>query len=135
MTGQIWILDVRRGQWGADKRNATIKATANADGQGMPITMEEEPGSSGKLDSLISVRDLSGFKVYPMRPTGSKELRADIFSAHVNAGNVYLPMGAPWIWAYVDELANFPQGTYKDQVDASSLAFDWLFRKRKPGAM
>ena len=128
-TGQFWVLDVRRGQWGADEREQFISATAKMDGVGVRIYMEEEGGSAGKLDSLLSIRALAGYRIICQRPRGSKVLRADTYSSQVNAGNVYLATGT-WVPAYVDELAFFPNSLYADQVDASGGAFGNLF---KPG--
>lgn len=133
--GSIWVLDVRRGQWGPDERNRQIKATAHADGVGVRIAMETEPGSSGKFDSLMSVRDLHGFRIRTEPATGSKELRADQFAAQVNEGNVYVPLGVGWLFAYADELSAFPGGEYCDQVDASSLAYKALVGRNRPGVL
>lgn len=133
-SGAFWVLDVARGQWGADKREAMIKGTALSDGRSCWVYMEEEGGSAGKLDSLMSIRNLAGFKVIAQRPRGSKELRADTFSAQVNGGNVWLALGS-WVSAYVEELSHFPNSTYKDQVDASGGAFGNLWKKTKVGAL
>lgn len=133
--GSIWVLDVRRGQWGPDERNRQIRNTAKADGVDVRIAIEEEGGSAGKFDSLMSVRDLHGFRVKTEKPTGSKELRADQYAAQVNEGNVFVPIGAGWLFAYADELASFPEGEYSDQVDASSLAYLSLVGRRRPGSL
>jgi phage terminase large subunit-like protein len=37
---------------------------------------------------------------------------------------------ADWNHEYIEELRGFPFGTYKDQVDASSGAFNHLTSKR-----
>jgi hypothetical protein len=63
--------------------------------------------------------------VYADRVTGHKEVRADPFAAQVQGGNVHLVAGE-WVSAYLDELEVFPSGKWKDQVDASSGAFNKL---------
>ena len=60
---------------------------------------------------------------------GDKQQRADPFSCQVNAGNVYM-VDAPWNEAFLEELKYFPFSTYKDQVDASSGAFNMLTKPR-----
>jgi predicted phage terminase large subunit-like protein len=133
--GSIWVLDVRRGQWGPDERNKRMRATTVADGINVRVLMEEEGGSSGKFDALMSLRDLAGYRVRAIRPTGSKELRADTFASQVNGGNVFVPIGAAWLFPYADELAFFPDGEYSDQVDGSSLAYMGLVGTARVGAL
>ena len=57
--------------------------------------------------------------------TGEKEARAEPFAAQVQGGNVRLVAG---IWHYVllDEMESFPNGKFRDQVDACSGAFNRL---------
>lgn len=58
----------------------------------------------------------------PVNPEGGKEARASAVSPQVEAGNVYLPDGCPWLDEWVDEFAGFPKGKHDDQVDALSQA-------------
>jgi len=132
-TGRYCILDVIRGQWASDRRERMIQATANADGPGVTIWMEQEPGSAGKDSIRSSVLGLDGHTVHPDSPTGDKVTRADPFSVQVNAGNVDIVRGA-WNRNYVDELRLFPFSKYKDQVDASSGAYNRL-RKHIAGTV
>lgn len=60
-------------------------------------------------------RKISG--LLARNPKGSKESRAQSVVAQVEAGNVHLPYGAPWLEDFVDEFSAFPVGT-DDQVDA-----------------
>ena len=55
-------------------------------------------------------------------------MRADPFAAQWQAGNVRL-VSAPWNRDYLDEHEHFPAGKYKDQVDASSGAFNKIASK------
>lgn len=129
-TGRFIVLDVKRGQWGSNKRERIIRATAEADGQHCKVYVEQEPGSGGKESAENTIRNLAGFSVYRDRPTGDKALRADPYSVQVNEGNVSLLRGE-WNKAYVDEMKFFPNSTYKDQIDASSGAFSKLTALKK----
>ena len=71
-----------------------------------------------------------GYAAYADRPTGDKIRRADPYSVKVNLGDVRL-LRADWNRLYKDELALFPFGTFKDQVDASSGAFNMLVKKKE----
>jgi len=125
--GRFWILDIQRGRWESSEREKVIKATAKIDGFDIRIGLEQEPGSGGKESAQSTVRNLAGYKVVVDRPTGSKEDRADPYSVQVNNGNVYM-VQADWNREYVNELQFFPLSQYKDQVDASSGAFNILAR-------
>jgi predicted phage terminase large subunit-like protein len=129
--GTFTVCDVRRGQWSALDRERVIKQTAEVDKGLYPITkiyLEQEPGSGGKESAELSVRMLAGFSAMADRVTGAKEVRADPFAAQWQAGNVRL-VAAPWNRDYLDEHEHFPAGKYKDQVDASSGAFNKIASK------
>ena len=127
---RYWVLDVVRGQWDSSEREKVIQQTAEADGKTTIIGLEQEPGSGGKESAEATVRRLAGFRVRIDRPTGDKALRADPFSSQVNSNNVFLKR-ADWNSDYLEELRFFPASTYKDQVDASSGAFNILCSKKK----
>ena len=121
--GKRVVMDVKRGQWSTELREKAIKSTAQADGVGVIIYQEQEPGSGGKESAEATITNLAGYTCYADRPTGDKVYRADPWSVQVNNGNVML-LRADWNYAYKDEHKYFPFGTYKDQVDASSGAFN-----------
>jgi predicted phage terminase large subunit-like protein len=136
--GRFWVLHVVRGQWSSEEREDVIHNTAKMDGRGVVVAVEQEPGSGGKESAENTARRLAGFrvKIDPVgQSDGNKALRADPFSVQVNCGNVILVI-ADWNTAYVDEMKFFPASTYKDQMDASSGAFNQLTGKRlKVGAL
>ncbi len=130
LRGGYWLIeDVRRGQWASEDRERQIKSVAEADGKDVLIGIEQEPGSGGKESGEGTVRNLAGWRCFLDRPTGNKEDRADPFSVQVNYGNVRMLHG-DWNQVFVEELRFFPFGTYKDQVDAASGAFNKLTSKR-----
>ncbi len=130
----FYIMDIKRGQWDSHERETTIVQTAQTDGRKVIQAVEQEPGSGGKESAEDTVSRLSGFRCRVDRVTGDKTLRADPFSSQVNEGNVSIVEG-PWNETYLNELAFYPDSRYKDQVDASSGAFNQLYkRKRKVGA-
>jgi predicted phage terminase large subunit-like protein len=132
------VVDVRRGQWSALDRERVIKQTAEVDREVYPATkiyLEQEPGSGGKESAEASVRMLAGFSAAADRVTGNKEVRADPFAAQWQGGNVKLVRG-DWNREYLNEHEHFPAGKYKDQVDASSGAFNRIASKyRYPSDM
>jgi predicted phage terminase large subunit-like protein len=129
---RYWVLDVVRGQWDSGRRENIMRQTAKKDGLGTVIWLEQEPGGGGKDSALGSVRGLAGYRVRPDKvgkSDGDKEARADAFSVQMNIGNVSM-LKATWNEEYINELKYFPRSRYKDQVDASSGAFNKLAMAR-----
>lgn len=121
----FYIEDVIRGQWSAGQREATIKATAEMDGQDTTVWVEQEPGSGGKEQAEATIRSLKGFSVHADRVTGDKVTRAGPLQAQCEGGNVYM-VKADWNYGYLENMTAFPNGKYKDDADASSGAFNKL---------
>jgi predicted phage terminase large subunit-like protein len=65
-----------------------------------------------KIGGFIPVKADSG--------TGGKEARVSAITPWIESGNVWVPRHAEWTNDFVEECASFPNGTYKDQVDAMS---------------
>lgn len=127
-TKRYIVGDVKHGQWAELERERMIKQTAQIDGTNVTVYVEQEPGSGGKESARNTVtQTLAGFACYADRVKGDKYLRARPFAAMVQAYNVDLVAGE-WNEPYLSELHNYvPDGTgYKDQVDASSGAFNKL---------
>ena len=130
---RFWLLDLVRGRWDSSAREMIIKHTAEVDGRGVIVGVEQEPGSGGKESAENTVRNLAGWRVRVYRPTGDKATRADPFSVQVNHGNVSMVIGE-WNDAYLNELMFFPDSEFKDQVDTSSGAFQMLVSRKVVGA-
>jgi predicted phage terminase large subunit-like protein len=121
----LYILDVRRIRGSPQQVQDLVLHTARADGRGVQIAMEQEPGSSGKAVIDHYLRLLQGFAFGGRRSTGSKADRAAPLAAQAEGGAVRLVRGA-WIKDLLDELELFPFGSHDDQVDAASLALTRL---------
>lgn len=132
--GEYWFLDVERKQMDTGTRERTIRQTAEIDGHGVTIGIEQEPGSGGKESAENTVKNLAGFSVVVVRPTGDKTVRAIPFSAQVNVGNVHMVAGE-WNRELLKELELFPMSKYKDQVDAASGAFTVLTQGPRVGVI
>ena len=80
------------------------------------IIVEDAANGPAVVNDLQA--DIPG--VILIRPEGGKESRAAVLSPQVEAGNWFLPDGAPWLDDFLGELATFPNGAHDDQVDAVS---------------
>jgi len=125
--GVWWILDMKRIRARPHEVEKLIRQTAELDGLGIPIRMEQEPGASGvgAIDhyqrQVLVGRDFKGIP-----STGPKEIRANPVSSAAEAGNIKFITGT-WNSDLLDELEGFPnEGLHDDQVDAISGAFNDL---------
>ena len=76
---------------------------------------------------------LAGYRAYAEPQTGDKATRAEPIAAQAEAGNVKLVRG-DWNEAFLGEAVTFPNGAFKDQIDALATAFARL-QARKTIAM
>ena len=133
MKNQTFIIEhVARGHWSALEREQKIKMLAASDKARLKhkyeIIVEQEPGSGGKESAEATIRNLIGYRVFADRVTGPKEVRADPLAAQVQAGNVYLIAG-DYVRGFLEEAECFPNGRFKDQIDAAAGAFARLTGK------
>ena len=122
-TGPWIVLDVVRFRGTPLEVEQKIRNIAEQDGASCPISLEEDPGASGKADAQNLVRILAGFNVRLKKPSKDKETRARPVSAQAEAGNILL-VRALWNDQFLKELENFPEGSHDDCVDALSNAFN-----------
>lgn len=128
--GTYVVEHVVRGQWAALQREERIKFWAQHDRDHCAagtyeVGVEQEPGSGGKESAEATIRNLAGFRCYADKVTGDKVVRAEPLAAQVQNGSVKLVAGG-WHYDYLEELETFPMGKARDQVDASSGAFNRL---------
>ncbi len=132
--GRYIVADViNRRMNSADVRN-TVKNTAIADKaryKNVRVRMNQDPGQAGKEQAEQYIKLLAGFSVNIERESGSKETRAEPFSAQwlgipgSETGNVDILI-ADWNEAYFSQLESFPESKFKDMADASGTAFNEL---------
>lgn len=124
--GTVWVVRVDRFREAPGPTEARIRQAAELDGRAVPVTIEQEPGSSGVITvDHYRRRVLRGFTVYGDKKTGSKVELARPLSALAQAGGVNLIRG-PWVGPFLDEAEAFPFGSHDDQVDAVTGAHRWL---------
>jgi predicted phage terminase large subunit-like protein len=123
--GRYVIGDMARFRAGPEVVEATLKATAQRDGKNVIVSIPQDPGQAGKGQVRQFTRTLAGFTVSSKPVSGDKITRARPLAAQVNIGNVVMLRGE-WNQALINEMRNFPNGKHDDQIDALSLAFDYL---------
>jgi predicted phage terminase large subunit-like protein len=83
-----------------------------------------EDKASGQ--SLIQDLKAEGFPVVATEPDGDKVYRAHVVSPMAEAGRVKLPYSAPWLNAFLKEWREFPGSKFKDQVDMTTQALQYI---------
>ncbi len=89
------------------------------------VVIERAASGYGLIDELRSATNLP---IVPVVPRGSKFDRAASFSNIVNNGGLAVPEEAPWLDAWMTEMADFPLSDFMDQVDATAHALSYLER-------
>jgi predicted phage terminase large subunit-like protein len=64
--------------------------------------------------------------VIPINPKGGKVSRVNAVSPAIESGNVYLPIGAPWVDDYIEQWCQFPNGKNDDMVDSTSQCLNYM---------
>lgn len=123
--GRYIVADVINKQMSAADVRSTIKLTAQSDKakhKRVRVRLPQDPGQAGKEQAESYIKFLSGFDVVARLESGSKQSRAEPMAAQWQAGNFDILHGA-WNEEYLTQLENFPDGKFKDMVDASANAF------------
>ena len=125
------IADVINRRMNASEVRQTVLNIAKTDKakyKNVKIRLSQDPGQAGKDQAEQYIKLLSGFSVSVVRESGSKETRAEPFSAQwiglqgTEKGNVFVLL-SDWTESYLSQLESFPEGKYKDMADASSNGF------------
>lgn len=129
--GKFNVEHVVKGHWRPGERDEIVKQTAEVDGTEVEILIEEEPGSGGIAQNEHLLYALAKYPVKSLRVTGDKVVRAGPFASAAHNGLIRLVRGE-WLSEYLDELDIFPDGQFLDQVDATTLAYNYLAASAPP---
>ncbi len=128
--GRIIIVDVARFRKTPGAVEQAIQNVCEQDGMGRATQdFPQDPGQAGKVQSANYGKLLHGHIVRTSPESGDKLKRAEPFAAQVELGNVYLLRGE-WNDTFLNEAQSFPNGVYKDQIDACSRAYGNFVMKR-----
>jgi predicted phage terminase large subunit-like protein len=130
VVGQVWgrkladrfLLDEVREKMDFPKTlKAVLDVTEKWPGAVLKL-VEEKANGAAVIQTLRS--HVSG--LVAIEPDGSKEARCAAVSPVIESGNVYLPhpMLYHWVYGFTGECGVFPNGTYKDRVDAMTQALN-----------
>ncbi len=93
--------------------------------QPVSAALVEAKASGQQLIQMLESSDDVHIPVISINPQGDKVFRAELASATVEAGKMYLPENAPWLSDVIDELTLFPNTTNNDIVDIVTQFINW----------
>lgn len=123
--GTYVVAHVVRERKEIEQAEKLIVDTAIDDGFGVKQDLPQDPGSAGKSQKAHLGKALDGYDFSITPESGEKSDRAIPVASQWNNGNVKLVRG-PWNDAFLNEAASFPRGTFKDQIDGLSRAYQRL---------
>lgn len=129
--GRYLVADVINRQMAAVDVRKTILLTAQSDRakyKRVRVRLPKDPGQAGKEQAQSYIKMLAGFDVTAVPESGSKESRAEPVAAQWQAGNFDMMYG-DWNEPFLMQLENFPEGKFKDMVDALANGFAELEAK------
>lgn len=112
----IYVVDQFRDKINFTKSIRAVVALKNKWPKTSRVLIEDAANGPAIIDTIKE--KVQG--VIPIKPQGSKEVRAYAAQPLVEAGNVFLPNPekAPWVLDFIEECTIFPNGKHDDQVDA-----------------
>ena len=108
-----------------------VREAARRDGTAVEIGLPQDPGQAGRSQIMFMTQELAGYRVNSSPETGKKMTRATPVAALLASGCLTMRR-AEWNGAFLDEIAQFPNGSKDDQVDALSRAFMTLVASAAP---
>ena len=100
---------------------AAIRETRRLYPAARAVLIEDKANGS----AVINVLRREMFCV-PVNPQGGKVARVNAVSAAIESAHVFLPRGAAWLGAFLDQWSAFPAGKHDDMVDSSTQALSYL---------
>jgi predicted phage terminase large subunit-like protein len=132
----VVTLDIERGKWTApdllEKAEDFIKRHRPPVGSPVKlrgVLIEDKASGTGLIQSLQRKDELRDMPIIAVQRSRDKVSRVNDVLPWVKAGQLWVPLSAPWAKAYIGELASFsPAMTHKndDQVDITVDAMNEL---------
>lgn len=129
----MYIKHVVREQLSPEGVNKLVASTAESDGKGVIIYIEQEPGSSGAHTINSFKNMLEGYHVIGVPVIKNKVVKGAGVLAAAERGDVFLQYGN-WNSEFEDEWDGFPTADYDDQFDCAATAYNQLVGELTLGA-
>lgn len=123
------LLDLKGGQLSVAAVDDLVVKTAIEDGKSCEVGIWQDPGQAGKAQAYAFRKKLAdmGFMVTTIPASQDKLSYAKVWSPLARDGHISV-IDAPWARPFLQRLEAFPNGRYKDDVDAGSGLFQMFTR-------
>jgi predicted phage terminase large subunit-like protein len=115
--GIYYLLDVERGRYDFPTLRSRVLSLKER-WKPTRILIEDTAAGTGLIQDL----GRHGCHAIPVKPERDKVARMSIQTGKFEAGQIYLPVSAPWLAVFEAELFAFPGSKHDDQVDSVSQA-------------
>ena len=126
-----YLLDV----WRAKVEFPELKRAAmalDARDKSSAVLVEDKASGQSLIQELQ--RDTK-IPVIPFKVDSDKVARVYAITPLMEAGKVFLPESAPWLFDYIEELSAFPNAAHDDQVDSTTQALSFMRGKLEQEAI
>jgi len=123
-----YLLDVWRAKVEFPELKRVAVALYERDTPNLVIVEDKASGQSLVQELQRNTR----IPVFPFKVDSNKVARANSVTPLIEAGKVYLPENAPWLFDYIEELSAFPNAEHDDQVDSTTQALAFMRGQPEP---
>lgn len=124
-----YLLDVFRKRLGfPDLRQAVVEQRDRW--KPSAVLIEDKASGMALIQDLRRPDPRGTVHTIAIEPEGDKLTRASAQSLAAEAGQIYLPRSAPWLADFRTEIAQFPNGSFDDQIDSMTQFLGWQRRPR-----
>ena len=97
-------------------------------GFGTPRVLCEDRSSGIAL--IQHLKRFTQIPILPVNPCKSKELRMEEAIVNIEAGRIWLPSSASWLYDVELQISQFPLGQYRDICDSISQFINYKFKRK-----
>ena len=123
-----YLLDVWRGKVEFPELKKVTVALSERDKPNVVIVEDKASGQS----LIQEIQRNTRIPILPVKVDRDKVARAYATTPLIEAGKVFLPENAPWLFDYIEELSAFPNAEYDDQVDSTTQALSFMRGEPEP---
>lgn len=118
----LYLIDVFRERIEFPELKRVAAALYNRDRPSAVLIEDKASGQSLIQELGRSTR----IPLLPIKTPSDKITRANSATPLIEAGKVFLPRSAPWLYDYIEEMQAFPNGIHDDQVDSTTQFINWI---------
>lgn len=121
---EVFVLDVFRGKLKFPDLRRKVEELARR--YSINALLVEDAASGSQLIQQLREDKPNGVPApIPCKPVADKVTRFSAQTPRIEAGEMYLPLEAPWLAGFERELLGFPNLKHDDQVDALTQLLAW----------